>query len=163
MFLHRYLIGSTKVKGGGTHTRLTNGSSRYCGHPSSDWINVARSGRLPPLYFLPPETPAALPACVRLLGRFLVNGGRRLLSGTQITAARTGNVSLPPFPLAASARARQHVRGAAQSLADRLAPRGQPVRQQVHPADQAPHPGAHYQPVSAAWPSRAVLSASPSS
>ena len=57
--------------------------------------------------------------------------------------------SLPasPFPLAACARARQHVRGAAQSLADRLAPRGQPARPQVHPADRAPHPGAHHQPV----------------
>jgi hypothetical protein len=51
---------------------------------------------LPP-YFLPPEGRDSLPACVHLLLLVLVNGGWRLLSGTQITAARTGQVS--PFPL----------------------------------------------------------------
>lgn len=50
-----------------------------------------------------------------------------------------------------------NVRGAAQSLADRLAPGGHAVRQQVHPTDQTPHPGAHHQPVSAAWPGPACL------
>lgn len=42
----------------------------------------------------------------------------------------------------------RHVRRAAQPLPDRLAPRGQPVREQIHPAKQAPHPRADHQPVS---------------
>lgn len=57
--------------------------------------NGSRPGWPPPLYFLPPEALDALPACLRLLLRSHVNGGRRLLTGTQTTAARTGIVSLP--------------------------------------------------------------------
>lgn len=44
----------------------------------------------------------------------------------------------------------QDVRRAAQPLSDRLAPWGQPVREQIHPAEQAPHPRADHQPVSGA-------------
>ncbi|EPY84765.1 hypothetical protein CB1_000445037 [Camelus ferus] len=56
-----------------------------------------------------------------------------------------------------SAGARQHVRGAAQSFADWLAPGGQPIRQQVHPADQAPHPGAYHQPLAPELASMSVV------
>ena len=52
--------------------------------------------RTPPFYFLPPEASGALPASVCLFRRSLVNGRRRLLTGTQTTAAHTGKVSLPP-------------------------------------------------------------------
>lgn len=50
----------------------------------------------PPLYFLPPEAPDALPACFPLLLRSHVNGGWRLLRGTQITA--TGKGKSPCLP-----------------------------------------------------------------
>lgn len=90
-------IESIKTKEGGTHSWFTNGNSRYCGHPSGDGSNGARPGWPPPLYFLPPEVLDALPACVHLFLRSPVNGGRRLLSGTQTTASRTGKVSLLPL------------------------------------------------------------------
>lgn len=109
-------------------------------HAASNWSNGRGNASQ-----LPAAGAYSLPACVPLLLLSTVNGGRWLLSGTQITAARPAVVSPGPgFLQVPSVGAIQHVCGAAQSLTDGLAPGGQPIRQQVHPANQAPHPGAHH-------------------